>query len=169
MDFLTPHLGTAFWALVIFLVSFAILKKYAWKPILEALRHREHAINMSLQSAKHAREEHEKLMNDNEKIITATLKQKEKILAEANATKAEIIERSRVEAKTEAEKIIEQARRQISHERELAENEIKEQLLNLAITVSEKAVTTELNNAEFNSALITELTKEADIAISKSV
>ncbi|MFV0506278.1 MAG: F0F1 ATP synthase subunit B [Bacteroidales bacterium] len=168
MDFLSPHLGTAFWALVIFLVSFSILRKYAWKPILEALRHREHAINMSLQSAKQAREEQGKLISDNEKIITATLKQKEKILAEASSTKAEIIEQARIEAKTEATKIIEQARRQIAHEKEQAENEIKKQLLNLAISVSEKAVTTELNNEEFNKALINELAKETNIAMSKS-
>ena len=37
MDLLTPELGLFVWTLIAFLAVFFILKKFAWKPILDAL------------------------------------------------------------------------------------------------------------------------------------
>ena len=51
MELLTPGLGLFFWTLVVFLLVFFILKKFAWKPILDALRDREESIDNALMTA----------------------------------------------------------------------------------------------------------------------
>ena len=54
---LVPQLGLFFWSLVVFLIFFFILRKFAWKPIISMLKEREESISQSLQQAEKAREE----------------------------------------------------------------------------------------------------------------
>jgi len=69
MELVTPDVGTIFWMLLMFILVLVILKKFAWKPILNALDNREKTIEESLRSADRAREEMEQLKADNEKIM----------------------------------------------------------------------------------------------------
>ena len=57
MDLLSPNTGTIFWMLIAFSIVFFILKKFAWKPILNAIKAREDSIEEALQSADRAKEE----------------------------------------------------------------------------------------------------------------
>ena len=68
MRLVTPDIGTIFWMLLMFIAVLLILRKFAWKPILNALRNREQSIEDSLRSADKAKKEMEKLKVDNEKI-----------------------------------------------------------------------------------------------------
>ena len=49
--------GLFFWQLLIFIGLILILKKFAWKPILDTLNERENSIKESLESAQKAKEE----------------------------------------------------------------------------------------------------------------
>mgnify|MGYP000686698628 FL=1 len=51
MELLKPALGLFFWALLAFMIVFLILKKFAWKPILNMLNERETGIANALQTA----------------------------------------------------------------------------------------------------------------------
>ncbi|MDX1720567.1 MAG: F0F1 ATP synthase subunit B, partial [Salegentibacter mishustinae] len=55
MDLITPEVGLIFWQTIVFLVLMLILAKFAWKPILGAVRTREESINEALASAEDAR------------------------------------------------------------------------------------------------------------------
>jgi F-type H+-transporting ATPase subunit b len=48
MGLVTPNPGTIFWMLIIFGITLFILRKFAWKPILNALKEREESITNSL-------------------------------------------------------------------------------------------------------------------------
>ena len=52
----TPAIGTIFWTTLIFILFFLLLTKFAWKPILSAVKAREEMIKGSLESAQKARE-----------------------------------------------------------------------------------------------------------------
>jgi len=41
MDLITPGLGLVFWTAITFLCLLFILKKFAWKPILDSVNERE--------------------------------------------------------------------------------------------------------------------------------
>ena len=58
---LNPSYGLIVWTLLAFLTVLFLLKKFAWKPILTALKEREDSIQNALDSAKKAKEEMLKL------------------------------------------------------------------------------------------------------------
>ena len=62
-------LGLFFWQTLLFLLLLFLLRKYAWKPILNAVNDREQGIKDALASAENAKKEMENLQADNEKAI----------------------------------------------------------------------------------------------------
>jgi F-type H+-transporting ATPase subunit b len=79
----TPAIGTLVWSALIFGLFFLILTKFAWKPILNAVKARDEMIKGSLESAAKAREEMLKLQSDNEAILKKAREEREGILKEA--------------------------------------------------------------------------------------
>src|SRR5688572_6507131 len=71
MELVKPAIGLLFWMTLGFLIVFFILKKFAWKPILNMIREREASIENALSSAEKARLEMKALQADNEKIMSA--------------------------------------------------------------------------------------------------
>ena len=84
-------LGLFFWQSAIFIGLLFLLKKFAWKPILDAVNERETSINDALSSAEEARAEMEKLQSSNQQIIKEAKAEKEALLKEARKTKSELI------------------------------------------------------------------------------
>jgi F-type H+-transporting ATPase subunit b len=117
MDLLLPHTGTIFWMLIAFSIVFFILKKFAWKPILNAIKAREDSIEEALRSADRAKEDMQQLQADNEKIIAAAKQERDAIIKEARALKDTIIDDAKTKARSEADKEIEKAREAIKSEK----------------------------------------------------
>ena len=55
MELVTPGIGLLFWMLLSFSIVLVLLKKFAWKPILNTLEEREDSIQKALISAEQAR------------------------------------------------------------------------------------------------------------------
>ena len=138
MDFLIPHTGTIFWMLLAFSIVFFILKKFAWKPILTALKQREDSIEGALESAALARKEMENLQADNAKVLEEAKRERDLILKEARELKEEIVNEAKEKASDEADKIIKNASEAIKGERAAALKDIKEQVASFSIEIAEK-------------------------------
>ncbi len=67
-------LGLFFWQLILFVALVLLLKKFAWKPILNAVNDREEGILKALESAENARKEMQNLTADNERILNLMFK-----------------------------------------------------------------------------------------------
>ena len=80
MGLVTPNPGTIFWMLIIFGIVLFVLRKFAWKPILNALKEREESIANALNSAEEAKREVADLRADNDKIIAEARQEKNIIL-----------------------------------------------------------------------------------------
>lgn len=154
MDLLYPHTGTIFWMFLAFLIVFFILKKFAWKPILNALKEREDSIESALHSADEARKQMEQLHADNEKIIAQAKLERDKIIKEASELKTSIVNDAKNQAANEADKIIENARNVISNEKNAALKEIKAQVAVLSVQIAEKLLQEKLADSEENKELI---------------
>ena len=128
MGLFTPNPGTIFWMVIIFGIVLFILKKFAWKPILTALKDREESIASALNSAEQARKDVEGLKADNNKVIAEARKEKNIILKEAREIKDKIVAEAKEKAILEGQKSIEQARQQIQAEKTAAISEIKKQV-----------------------------------------
>ncbi|MGV8092891.1 MAG: F0F1 ATP synthase subunit B [Mangrovibacterium sp.] len=160
MGFVTPDYGTIFWMVIVFGIALFILKKFAWKPILHALKERENSIAEALASAENARKEMENLKAGNEKIMAEARKAKEGILNEAKEIKDKMLAEAKAQAFGEGQKMIESARAQINAEKEAAISEMKKQMAELSVEIAEKIIQKELKNKAEQEVLVNNLLKD---------
>lgn len=160
MDLLLPHTGTVIWMLIAFGTVFYLLTKFAWKPVLGALKQREDSIERAIKSAEMARSEMEKLQANNEKIIAEGKLERDKIIKEARELKESIIEDAKVKALSEADKIIESARENIRSEKDAALKEMKEHAASLSIHMAELLLHEKLASKKEQKELIDKLLRQ---------
>lgn len=159
-DLLMPHTGTVIWMTLSFLTVFFLLKKFAWKPILSALKQREESIDSALLSAESMKNEMAKLKADNEKILSEARLERDKIVKEARNLKDSMINDAKQQATVEADKIIEAARATIKAEKDSAIQELKEQAALFSIQIAEKLLKEKLVSESEQKALIEKLLRE---------
>jgi F-type H+-transporting ATPase subunit b len=160
MDLLTPELGLFFWTLIAFLAVFFILKKFAWKPILQSLNDREKGIADSIASAEKVKAEMSQLKNDNERLMAQAREERTLILKEAKEAKDKIVNEAKEAAKTEANKIIAEAQVQIQQQKMAAITEVKNEIGKLAVNVAEKIIRKQLSEADGQEAYTKLLAEE---------
>ena len=76
---------------MVFVTLIFVLRKFAWKPILEAVNEREASIKGALKQAEKARQEMESLQASNEAILKEAREERERILKEARDMKNNIV------------------------------------------------------------------------------
>lgn len=159
----TPAIGTLFWSALIFGIFFLILTKFAWKPILEAVKARDEMIKGSLESATKARAEMLLLQSDNEAILKKAREEREGILKEARDIRDKLISEAKGQASEEAEKLIEKARVGIENEKRKALSEIHLQVANLSVDIASKILGKKLEQTGEQEKLIDSYLKDLDI------
>jgi F-type H+-transporting ATPase subunit b len=160
MDLLSPDFGLIFWTVVIFLLTFLILAKYAWKPILKMLDAREKSIADSIESADRIKAEMSQMKSEHEQMLIEAKAERSRILKEAKEAKDQIISDAKEQAKTEARKIVDSAQEAIEHQKMAALTDVKNQVGNLAIEVAEKILRKELADKHAHQEYIRELASE---------
>ena len=151
---LTSPESLIFWTTIIFIVFFILLAKFAWKPILDAVKSREESINNALASAEAARLEMQNLTADNERILKEARAERDAMLKEAREMKEQIIADSKNEAQEQGQKLIEQAKVAIENEKNAAMAELKLQVSTLSLSIAEKLLKEELSNKESQTKLV---------------
>lgn len=163
MGFVTPDYGTLFWMVISFGIVMVILKKFAWGPILKALKDREVSISDALHMAEKARMEVAGLKASNDQIMLEARKEKDLILKEAREIKDKIITEAKLQASAETQKGIELARQQIIAEKTAAINDIKNQVAELSVMIAEKVIRRQLDNPKDQKILVEDLLKDLNL------
>ena len=163
MELIKPDLGLLFWMVLSFGVVLFVLVKYAWRPILKALRDRERSISHSLLAAQRAKEEMAKIEFGNEKITALAKIERDNLLKEAKEIKNKIIEEAKEMAKIEAQKIVDDARKSVEKEKNEVINEIKNQIAALSIDIAENLIKKSLADKNKQKELIDQLVKDIEL------
>lgn len=163
MELIQPGLGLVFWMTVTFSLLLFILTKFAWKPILKALKEREDSITTALNSAEKAKQEILNSQAENQRILDEARLERDKVLKDAQATASAIINEAKDKANSEGAKLLENARLSIQNEKAAALTEIKNLVGTLSVEIAEKMVKKELKDASSNQALIQEYLNEAKL------
>ena len=146
--------GLFFWQTLIFLLLIFLLRKFAWKPILDAVNEREEGIKNALLSAEIAKKDMQNLKSDNEKLLAEARVERDVILKEAREIKDKIVSEAKDEAQVQAGKMIEQAKAAINSEKNAAMAELKNQVSTLSIEIAEKILKSELTDKESQTKLV---------------
>lgn len=138
MELLTPGFGLLFWQIVIFITLVLLLKRFAWKPILQSLKIREDSIQDALDSAKEAKEEMSRLKADNEILLNEAKVERNKILKDASTSSSRIKDDAKSAAAEITNKMIVDARIEIQNEKNAALAEVRRQVVSLSVEIAEK-------------------------------
>jgi F-type H+-transporting ATPase subunit b len=103
------------------------------------------------------------LKNDNEALLAKAREERATLLKEAKETKDKIISEAKEQAKAEAAKIVADAQATINNQKMAAITELKNQVGNLVIEVSEKVLRKELSNKADQEHYIKKLAEEAKL------
>jgi F-type H+-transporting ATPase subunit b len=154
MGLVSPNPGTIIWMLLTFGIVVYILTRFAWKPILNALKERESSIRDALNSAETAKKQMEELQTNQELVRQNTIREKEVILNEARSIKDKIIAEAKEQAHLEGAKLMTQIREQIENEKEAALTQIKEQVADLSVRIAEKILQEKLESTSRQEKII---------------
>lgn len=158
-----PGIGLIFWTSIVFLLLVGILGKYAWKPILSAIKTREQDIEKALASAESALKDMRELKSANEVILNQARTERDNLLKEAREMKDAIVAEAKQKAQSESDRILSSAREQITVEKNAAVAELKKQVAELSIEIAEKILKSELSNDEKQKTLVNNLMKDVNL------
>ncbi len=146
MELLLPNLGLLVWTLIAFIIVLLILKKFAWKPILKSLKDRETSIADSIASAEKVKAEMAQLKSENETLLAKAREERAALLKDAKETADKMVAEAKQKAKTEYDRILQDAQSAIIQQKNAALTDVKNQVGNLVVEVAEKVLRKELAN-----------------------
>lgn len=156
-------IGLFFWQAVVFVLLLLLLRKFAWRPILNAVNEREQGIKDALDAAEKAKLEMANLQADNEKLLQDARAEREIMMKEARELKAKMIADAKDEAKDAADKMIILAQTAIESEKKAAVAELKGQVAALSLEIAEKVVKKELSDSGKQLKLVEEMLGDATL------
>jgi len=156
-----PDPGLFIWTILTFLVLVALLAKFAWRPLLQALESRQDSIRKSLDDAKKAKQELERLHAESAEIIRQSRVEADAIVTRSRADAERLREEMKQKARTEADAIVKNAERQIQLETGRALQQIRREAVDLSVMIASKLIQRNLTK-EDNERLIEEALKQVE-------
>jgi F-type H+-transporting ATPase subunit b len=156
-----PDPGLFVWTILTFLILVALLARFAWRPLLQALERRQATIAQSLEDAQRARQELERLHRESAQIMAQARAEAESILARSRSDAEALREELKQKARTEAAAIVKNAERQIQLETARAVQQIRHEAVDLSVAIASKILRRQVTR-EDNEALIQEALKQVE-------
>jgi len=142
---LSVNPGLIIWTIVVFVIFLLLLRKFAWGPILSSLNSREENIKSALETAEKQNKESIEILEQNKKIIAEANAQASKLMSEARELATKLKDDIVSKANEEANRNINRAKEQIVSMKETALEEMKGDIVDIAIKASEKILSENLN------------------------
>lgn len=157
-------LGLFIMQTILFVGLIFLLKKFAWKPILDSVNEREEGIKNALQSAEQARKEMQSLKSDNDKLLAEARAERDSMLKEAREIKEKMISDAKADAQTQGQKMIEQAKSAIESEKNAALSELKAHVATLSLDIAEKLLKNELSDKSAQVKLVEKMLDDVKLS-----
>ena len=155
--------GLFIWQTVIVTALILLLRKFAWKPILNTINEREEGIRSAMESAEEARQEMQNLQSDNERILKEARAERDGLLKEARELRQKMIDDAKEEAKAQSEQLLAQAKEAIESEKQIAITSLKNEVADLSLQIAESLTKEQLSSDKKQTELVQKLLKEVDL------
>lgn len=158
-NILSPDVSMLILTWVTFFSLFAILYKFAWKPILSALDRREEALRKSVEEAEKVKEELIKINDARQKMLMETEIKSKEILLQSRKEAVEVAKALHEKAKDEAKILLENAKREITEEAQKAQTQLRDESVRIAVGLATKLVEKNLSDNE-NQKIVADFIKD---------
>lgn len=146
MNLLNPNVGLAVWTVLTFFLVLLVLRRYAWRPILESMEARERGIQRLLDDAERARDDAQAELERYRRQLAEAHSEVRKMLAEGKEAAERVREETLRRAHAEADALVSRAGKEIDLERQKALAEIRERAVDLAISAAGKVLEESLDD-----------------------
>lgn len=163
MELLIPEVGLVVFQSIAFLLLLFLLAKFAWKPVLGAIKERENSIDEALNKAELAKQEMARLTSQNQDLMQQARAERDEILKEAKTLKDGILNEAKKQAQVEGAKLIEKAKIEIENQKKAALAEVKGQVSSLSLEIAERVLRTQLDDKTKQEALVANLLKDVEL------
>lgn len=163
MELLLPEFGLVIFQSIAFLLLMFLLAKFAWKPVLAAIKEREQSIDEALNKAELAKQEMARLTAQNEDLMKSARAERDLILKEAKTLKDNIINEAKTSAQNEGAKLIEKAKIEIENQKKAALAELKNQVSSLSLDIAERVLRNQLQDKATQQDLVANLLKDVEL------
>ena len=153
--------GLFIWTILTFLVLLALLARFAWRPLLQALEGRQESIRKSLDDAQQAKEDLERLQQESAEIIRQGRVEADAIVSKSRSDAERLREEMKEKARAEADVVVRNAERQIELETGRALQQIRNEAIDLSVMIASKLIQRNLSK-EDNEKLIEETLKQVE-------
>lgn len=159
----TPELGLMIWTLLIFGITFMVLKKFAFPKIGEALDKRAATIRESLEAAEKQKEESDKLLADYRQRLTEAREQADEIVTKARKAAETTKSEATAEGQAKKDEMVQSALKDIEAKKSQALDEIRKEVANLTILATEQVTRKSLDD-QAHKELVEEALREVDFS-----
>ncbi|MBI4056553.1 MAG: F0F1 ATP synthase subunit B [Elusimicrobia bacterium] len=150
---LSPDIGLSIWTAVAFLLLVVILGKVAWKPIIQALEEREHALKAEREATEAARRSAEELKAVLDRELAKVQQRTQEMLAEAQKEGAAQRESVIRAAQEEAARLTEKTRAQLEGEKNRLVQDLRKEVAGLSTLAAEKILRKSIDASVQKTAL----------------
>ena len=156
-----PDPGLYIWTIATFLGLVVLLRILAWKPLLAALQGRQDTIRKSLDEARQAKQELERLNAESQRILAQARTEAENILAATRSDASKFREELMQKARTDADMRVKNAEKQIELETARALQQIRQEAVDLSVTIASKLLQRNVSKDD-NARLIEDTFKQIE-------
>ncbi len=156
-----PDPGLFIWTILTFLVLVALLAKFAWRPLLEALERRRATIARSLEDAQKARQELERLQRESAEMMRQARVEAESIISRSRSDAEALREELKQKSRAEAAAIVKNAEKQIQMETARAVQQIRNEAVELSVAIASKILKRQVSK-EDHEGLIEDTLKQVE-------
>ena len=143
--------------LILQLVSFAVFvwftMKFVWPPIVKALDERKAKIAEGLAAAEKGLRAEEEARKAAESELQKAKEHAKEVISQAQNRANEIVEESKGEARVEGERILQAARNEIDQERNQAREQLRAEVVTIAMAGAEQVLMREVDAKAHSEAL----------------
>jgi F-type H+-transporting ATPase subunit b len=151
--------GDILFQLAIFLILLALLRKYAFGPVMGIMKQREAHIGNEISAAENSNKEAKKIVEEQRELLKQSRQEAQELIENAKKLGEEQKKSIITEARTEAERIKNAAVKEIAQEKEQAVAALREQVASLSVLIASKVIEKELNDQD-QQKLINEYIQE---------
>ena len=156
-----PDPGLYIWAIVIFLLLLVLFNHLAWKPLKATLQAREDSIRKSLEDAREARDELQRLKTESSKILAEARVEAETILSRTREDASRFRDEMKEKAQAEAATIVKNAEKRIETEAARALQQIRAEAVEFSVAIASKILQRSVSK-EDNERLIEETFRQIE-------
>lgn len=139
--------------MIAFVIFVWFCMKYVWPPMMKALDERKKTIADGLAAAERGKHEQELAQERATEVLHEAKQQAQEIIARAEKRASEIVEEAKDDARTEGERLLAAARAEVDQEVNRVKEQLRGQVVSIAVAGAEKVLEREVNEETHNELL----------------